>query len=123
MRRLNRAIEDLKREQDEVIRLKTGFFRGVSKKQRDQREAVVSQRLLEKQNELEAAMLKYSSAKDELLVDYEGKSRPVLERMKGMRKRVGELETDGSLEDRWFACEALIDAVNSFLQRKALEKV
>jgi hypothetical protein len=31
------------------------------------------------------------------------------------------METDSSLEKRWFACEALIDAINSFLQRKAAQ--
>jgi hypothetical protein len=31
------------------------------------------------------------------------------------------METDGSLEERWFACEALADAVNALMQRKKLQ--
>ena len=44
---------------------------------------------------------------------------PVMGEIKKFRKIIQNLETDDSLEQRWFACEALIDAVNTFLQRKA----
>jgi hypothetical protein len=37
------------------------------------------------------------------------------------QKTIDAMETDGSLEERWFACEALADAVNTFLQRKAIQ--
>jgi hypothetical protein len=46
---------------------------------------------------------------------------PELKQLKDYQKKTREIETDGSLEERWFACEALIDAVNSFLQRKATQ--
>jgi hypothetical protein len=120
IKRLYRDIGRLKRDQDEVIRMKTGFFRGVSKKGREQKEMEISQRLTDEQRALELATLNFKVAQGKLRDEYEKKSTPVLNQMKNFQKKLDDGETDGSLEDRWFACEALIDAVNSFLQRRAL---
>ena len=116
---LNSTINRLKKEQDKVIRMKTGFFRGVSKKKREQKEIVIAQEINDKQTELELVMLDFSAKQKELRAEYDRKREPVLEEIKKFRRIIQTLETDGSLEERWFACEALIDAVNTFLQRKA----
>ncbi len=121
IKRLYMTINDLKREQDEVIRMKTGFFRGVSKKKREQKEIAITQQLSDKQTDLELAMLEYSKKRKELRGDYDQKREPVLEEIKKFRRIIQTMETDSSLEERWFACEALIDAVNTFLQRKAAQ--
>ena len=118
VRRLRSAIVRLKREQDEVIRMKTGFFRGVSKKEREQREMEITQKLSDQQQALEIAMLNFKEAKGKLRDDYDKKATPVYVEMKKFQKKLDDGERDDSLEDRWFACEALIDAVNNFLQRK-----
>jgi hypothetical protein len=115
------VINRLKKEQDEVIRMKTGFFRGISKKNREQKEIVVVKELSDKQTELELVMLDFSAKQKELRAEYDRKREPVLEEIKKFRRIVQTLETDSSLEERWFACEALIDAINSFLQRKAAQ--
>ena len=60
-------------------------------------------------------------SKKKLRVDMKEKRIPVLEEIKKFRRIIQTMETDGSLEERWFACEALIDAVNTFLQRKAVK--
>ena len=44
----------------------------------------------------------------------------MIEEIKKYQKHIDDLEEDGSLEERWFACEALSDAVNMFLQRKSV---
>ncbi len=119
IKRIYSTINDLKREQDEVIRMKTGFFRGVSKKKREQKEIGITQQLNDKQTELELVILEYSKKRKELRADYDQKREPVLEEIKKFRGIIQTLEMDSSLEERWFACEALIDAVNAFLQRKA----
>ena len=119
IKRLRRGIDSLKRDQDEVIRMKTGFFQGVSKKAREQKEMEITQRLTDEQRALELATLNFKVAKEKLRDEYERKSTPVLNQMKGFRKTLDEGEADGSLEDRWFACEALIDAFNNFLLRKS----
>jgi hypothetical protein len=120
IKRLCSGIDGLKRDQDEVIRMKTGFFQGVSKKGREQKEMEITQRLIDEQRALELETLNFKVAKGKLRDEYERKSTPVLNQMKGFQKKLDEGETDGSLEDRWFACEALVDAVNNFLLRKSV---
>ena len=114
-------INRLQREQDEVIRMKTGFFRGISQKNRERKEIVAVKELNDKQTELELIMLDFSAKQKELKAEYERKREPVLDEIKKFRRIIQTMETDSSLEERWFACEALIDAINSFLQRKAAQ--
>ncbi len=116
---LYKVIHQLKKEQDEVIRMKTGFFHGISKKKREQKEMVIVKELSDKQTELELVMLDFSAKQKELKAEFDRKKEPVLDEIKKFRRIVHTLETDTSLEERWFACEALIDAINSYLQRKA----
>ena len=121
IKHLYSVINRLKKDQDEVIRMKTGFFRGISKKKREQKEIVVVQELNDKQTELELVMLDFGAKQKELRAEYDRKREPVLEEIKKFRRIIQNLETDGSLEERWFACEALIDSINSFLQRKSTQ--
>jgi hypothetical protein len=99
--------------------MKTGFFHGVSKKKREQKEADIVQELNDTQEKLELVMLDFSVKQKELRAYHEQKREPVVEEIKKFRRIIQVMETDSSLEDRWFACEALIDSLNSFLQRKA----
>jgi hypothetical protein len=119
---LYRSIDALKADQDKVIQMKTGFFHGISKKGREQKEATLAEQLSEKQRELELMLLDFGAQKKRLQDTFDAKRQPVLEQIKVFQKKIGDLETDGSLEERWFACEALIDAVNSYLQRKAAQQ-
>jgi len=119
VKHLNSTIDQLKREQEKVIRMKTGFFQGISRKDREQREIAIADQLSNVQRELELVMLDFNAQEKNLQSEYERKREPVLEQLTIFQKRAEDLEEDGSLEERWFACEALIDAVNTFLQRKA----
>jgi hypothetical protein len=121
IKRLNATINRLKKEQDQVIRMKTGFFHGISKKAREQKEDAIAQELNDKQTELELVMLDFSAKQKELKEEYDTKREPVLEEIKKFRRTIQTLEMDGSLEERWFACEAIIDAVNSFLMRESTQ--
>jgi hypothetical protein len=118
VRRLRSNIEHLKKEQDMVVRMKTGFFRGVSKKERERREIDITQKLTAEQEALEIAMLNFKEAKGKLRDDYDRKATPIWVEMRKYQKKLDDGERDDSLEDRWFACEALTDAVNNFLLRK-----
>jgi hypothetical protein len=118
IKRLYSSINRLKKDQDRVIRMKTGLFQGVSRRSREQKEVEIAQELNDKQRELELAILDLNVAKKDLRDEYELKKEPVFERIKYFQKRIENLEADGSLEERWFACESLTDAVNAFLQRK-----
>jgi hypothetical protein len=119
VRRLNANIGSLREELVDVARMKTGFFRGISKEAREQKEMETTQKVSAKQRELELAMLDFTLAKERLRDEYERKRQPVIEQIRDRQKKIENLEADGSLEDRWFACEALVDAVNALLQRKA----
>jgi hypothetical protein len=119
IRRLYRSVDQLKKEQDKIIRIKTGFWRGISKKERERREIAIVEELTETQTQLEMAVMDLKAAQKKLRDDYEAKKEPVAADVKKFQKKIDALDTDGSLEERWFACETLIDAVNSFLQRKA----
>jgi len=116
---LNRGIDELKRQQGKVIQMKTGFFRGVSDNERERKETAIAAELDRKLTRLELVLLDYSAKRKQLRSEYDARIEPGLKQLKDYQKKTQEIETDGSLEERWFACEALIDAVNSFLQRKA----
>jgi len=121
IKRLYKNIDGLRKELNHIVQIKTGFFRGISKKDREQKEIETTQKLNTKQKELELAMLGFTEVKERLQEDYERKRQPIMEQIRDGQKKIETLETDGSLEDRWFACEALIDAVNALLQRKTLQ--
>jgi predicted DNA-binding protein YlxM (UPF0122 family) len=118
---LNKNIASLREELDFIVRMKTGLFRGLSKKDREQKEIETLQELNTKQRELELALLDFTEAQENILDEFEIKRQPIIEQIKGCQKKIENSETDGSLEDRWFACEALVDAVNALLQRKTLQ--
>jgi hypothetical protein len=118
LKRLNKELEILKKEQDQIIKLKTGFFRGVSKKEREQKEALAVQKYMNKQHEFEVTTLDFREKQKQFREDFENKRDPLLEDVKNFQKLVKVIDEDNSLEERWFACEALKDVVNSFFQRK-----
>ena len=66
-------------------------------------------------------MLKFSESQKNIREEYVAKKQPIAEQVRDWQKKIEILETDLSREDRWFACEALMDAVNTFLERKGLE--
>ncbi len=119
LKRLYKNIDFLKKEQETIIRAKTGLFRGLSKKAKEQKEIEISQKLNEKQRELELVILEFKVTQNQIQDQCDRKKEPVTKQIKLFQKKLDELEYDSSLEERWFACEALIDAVITFLQRKA----
>ena len=121
VKNLQRIIDSLEKEQKKIIQMKTGFFRGVSRKDREQKEIEVTQKIDTEQRELELVVQDFNSRQKKVRDEYERKREPVLEQIKKFRKLFQNLETDGSLEERWFACEAFVDSVISFLQRKATQ--
>jgi len=66
--------------------------------------------------------LEFNELKERLRDEYDRKKQPVVEQIKDDRKKIESLEIDDSLEDRWFACEALLDAVTALLQRIKLQE-
>jgi hypothetical protein len=121
-RRLIKCIKDLKKEQDRIIRLKTGFFHRTSKKKSERLEMEVTQELNDKQSELELCMMNFKAALVELEHEFSKKKEPIFEDIKSFKKTIENTETDGSLEERWIACEALADSMNAYRERKAAQQ-
>ena len=121
VKRLQSVLNRLKRDQDNLIRMKTGFFRGISRKEKEKKEIEIDLELEDKERELELVILNYNAELKGLREEYVRKLEPVAEQKKLFQKKIEDLDDDGSLEERWFACEALIDALNAFLQRKAAQ--
>jgi hypothetical protein len=121
VKNLSKIITNLENEQKKVIQMKTGFFRGISRKDREQKEIEIAQELDSKQREFELAVLDFNAKQKKLRDEYERRREPAVDQIKKFKKLFQELETDGSLEERWFACEAFVDSVITFLQRKATQ--
>jgi DNA repair exonuclease SbcCD ATPase subunit len=118
IKRLNNKIDALRGELDEVARMKAGLFRAISKKAKAQKETETTQRLNTAQRELALAVQNFTAEQERLPDEYEKKKQPVIEQIRDHQKKIENLETDGSLEDRRVVCEALVNAVNALLQRK-----
>jgi len=120
IKRLSTSIEGVRKELDRIAQIKTGFFRRVSEKAKAQKEAEATQRLDSAQKELTLAVQHFSAEKEKIRKEYEDEKRPLIEQIGGLQKEVEKLEIDGSVEARRAACEALVDAVNAFVERKRL---
>jgi len=118
IKRLYTNIDSLRGELDAIAQMKTGLFRGISKKNKAQKETETTQRLNTARAELELAMLGFTAEREKLREELERKKQPIIEQIRDNQKEIESLETDGSLEDRRVACEALVNAVNALLQRK-----
>ena len=121
VKNLQKIVDSLEKEQTKIIQMKTGFFRGISRKDREQKEFEVTQKIDTRQREIELVVQDFNARQKKIRDEYEKKRYPVVENIKKFKKLFQNLETDGSLEERWFACEALVDSVISFLQRKATQ--
>jgi hypothetical protein len=122
-KRLYRTINQLKKEQNNIMWMKTNFFRDLFRRSREQKEVEIAQQLNDVQRKLELVLLAFRVEQRQLRDEFDGKRQPVLEQIKGFQKIMRDMEVDGSLEERWFACEALIDAVNGFLMRKPSSRI
>ena len=102
IRRLNGIINRLKKDQDSVIRMKTGFFHGISKKDREQKEMTIAQELNNRQTELELVMLDFNAKQKELQAEYRQKKRAC----DGANKKISQ--NNSKLRDGWFLGRALV---------------
>jgi hypothetical protein len=121
IKRLNGGIDRLRSELDSNARMKTGLFRGISEKAKKQKETETTQRLDTTERELELVMMNFTVERERVRDEFERKKQPVIKQIRDYQKNIENVETDGSLKDRRVACEALINAVNAFFQRKTLQ--
>jgi len=120
IKRLTGNVDAIKEELDRIARMKTGIFRAISKEAKAKREAEATQRVNAAQNELTSAVQQFSAEQEKLQDEHERRKQAINEQIRDQEEEVESQEIDGSLETRRAACEALTNAINSFLQRKGL---
>ncbi len=113
---LQENISAFKNELDDLAKVKAGFFRAMSKKEKAQKEAEATQKLNAAQSELESAMQNFAEAQETIRSNYAKKKQLITEQIEKLQKEVEGPEVDDSLEARRAACEALVNSVNA-LQR------
>jgi hypothetical protein len=121
IKRLNNDIDGFRSELNDIARMKTGLFKGIFKKARAQKKTETTQKLDTAERELELLMLDFGEERERIRDEFERKKHSVIKQIRNYQKDIETVDTDGSLEDRRAACEALIHAVNALFQRKTLQ--
>ncbi|HVP16174.1 MAG TPA: hypothetical protein VMT42_02280 [candidate division Zixibacteria bacterium] len=119
VKRLSSNVDGLREELDRIARMKTGIFRGVSKRAKARKETEATQKLNSAQKELDSAEQNFAAEQERLRDEYEKRKQPVIEQIRVEEKEVENQDVDGSLETRQAACEALVNAVNALAERKS----
>jgi hypothetical protein len=119
IKRLSSNVDGIRQELDSVARMKTGIFRGVSKKTKARKEAEVTQKLNLSLREVSSAEQNFAAEQERFRDEHEKRKQPIVEQIRVMEKEVESQDVDGSLEARKAACETLINAVNAFVERKS----
>jgi archaellum component FlaC len=117
IKRLTRRAHELEEELDQISRMKTGIS-PLARRAKSHKKAEVAQKLDSIKSELESVVKAFSVEQEKLHDEYERRKQTVIEQVRNLEKEVEGLDTDGSVEDRRVACEALVNAVNGLVQRK-----
>jgi len=121
--RLSRNVDSLREELDKIAQIKTGIFRAVSKKEKEQKEAEATQKLNSAQRNLESAVQSFTKEQEQLQDEYERRKQQALGQIQNQQKKIENQESDRSLEDRRSACEFLANAVKTLLERTKQESI
>lgn len=115
--RLGKLRDELNR----IVNIRAGFLRGISKRAKAQKEAEASQRLDSTKSELAKIERSFATEQQKLQQEYKERKRRILEQIANYEKEIENLEAgsqvDDALDARRAVCDALINAVNAFLQR------
>lgn len=116
-------VADIKEELNKIAQIKTGIFRRVSKEVKAEKEAEATQRLNAAQRDLASAEQHFATEQEESEKKYEEKKQPITQQIQTLEKEIESQEIDDSVEVRRVACESLVNAVNSLIQRKSSSSV
>jgi hypothetical protein len=114
---LTRRVRDFEEELEEASQVKASVFSPFARREKSQKTAELTRKLDAAKSELDSAVKAFEVEQDKLRDEYEEKKQAVIEQVRGLEKKAGALETDGSVEDRRFACEELVNSVKTLLQR------
>jgi DNA repair exonuclease SbcCD ATPase subunit len=114
---LTRRVRDFEEELEEASQVKASVFSPFARREKSQKTAELTRKLDAAKSELDSAVKAFEVEQDKIRDEYEEKKQAVIEQVRGLEKKAGALETDGSVEDRRFACEELVNSVKTLLQR------
>jgi vacuolar-type H+-ATPase subunit I/STV1 len=114
---LGRFREDLNR----IVSMRAGFLRGISKKTKAQKTIEATEKLDDTKRELATIQQSFATEQKKLRDERQRRKHQILKQIANYQKEIENLEAgvqiDDALDARHAACEALINAVNGFLQR------
>lgn len=117
IKRLGSKVDGLKGEVERIGQMKTGIFRGLSKKAKAQKEEEAMHKLKEAEKELSLAEQDFAAQEEKFRAEHEKRKQPITAQIEAEQKEAEEADIDQSIKVRQRACEALIIAVNSFVER------
>jgi hypothetical protein len=120
IRRLTRKAHDFEEELDQTSRMKTGIFSPFAKKAKGHKMVEVTRKLDSAKSDIELVVQGFQVEQEKLHDEYEKEKQTVIRQVRNLEKEVEVLETDGSVEDRRVACEALVNTLKALLRRKKL---
>ena len=115
---LAKTVSDLEKQLDEVNKIKTSLFGVFSKKAKARKQAEAAAKVTSANKELEMAIQNFAVEQEKLHDDYEKRKQAIIGEVQLLERETEEQDTDNSLQYRQVACESLIEAVNSLLERK-----
>jgi hypothetical protein len=118
IKRLTRKVHDFGEELDEASQMKASIFSPFARRAKSNRTAEVTRKLDVARSELESVVKAFKVDQEKLHDEYEKKKQAVIKQVRSLEKEIEGLETDGSVEDRRLACNALVNSLNTLLQRK-----
>ena len=117
-------LASLREELDRVIRMRSGFLRGISKKAKAQKTEEATSRLDTTKKELAKIEQSFVTEQEKLKDEYKKRKQQILAEIARHQKKIESIEVEPQADDaidlRRTACDALIGAVNALLRRTEL---
>jgi chemotaxis protein histidine kinase CheA len=111
----------LRQELVRIGRMRAGFLREISKKAKAQKTSEATQKLDKTKRELVAIEQSFAAEQRKLQEEHERRRRQILKQIADYEKELENLENgtkaDDAMNARRAACDALVNAVNSLVQR------
>jgi DNA repair exonuclease SbcCD ATPase subunit len=111
----------LRQELGRISRMRAGFLREISKRAKAQKATEATQKLDTTKRELATIEQSFAAEQKRLRDEHERRRRQILKQLANHQKEIENLESgikvDDALDARHAACDALVNAVNSLVQR------
>ena len=115
---LSGKVDSAKKELEQIERIRTGLFRGISKKAKAQKEKEATERVTLALAELSSGLKALDEQEGALRGEYEVQKSAIIDQISREEKEFECQDTDSSLQARSRACGELVRLIKEFLNRK-----